>query len=221
MKFFCRAVCRGRVGRRKVAFTFDDGPDPVTTSALLDLLRAEDIPAAFFCIGRRVAAHPEIAARIVTEGHLIGNHTYNHSWWTSMMFRPGLTRELSLTQEAIRAATGTAPMYMRPPVGMTNPHYPAVLRRAGLTMVGWDVRSMDTRWEPGEVIEQVLSKARDGSIILLHDGNTTPQRLLPIVRGIIDGLRERGFGFERVDRLIETNQTDAKSIVPIGSASER
>jgi len=202
MRFFCRAACRGNAGRMQVALTFDDGPDPAATSALLDLLRAENISAAFFCIGQRVSAHPQIAARITAEGHLIGNHTYNHFWWTAMMFRPGLTREISLTQEAIRKATGSAPLHMRPPVGMTNPHYPAVLRRMGLEMIGWDVRSMDTRWDAREVIGHVLTQARDGSIILLHDGNTAPEPLLEIVRAVIDGLRKRGFSFERADRLI-------------------
>jgi len=203
MKFFCRAICRGATGRKQVSLTFDDGPDPATTIALLDLLREESISAGFFCIGKRVAAHPQIMARIAAEGHLIGNHTYNHFWWTALMFRPGLTREISQTQEAIKQATGSTPVYMRPPVGMTNPHYPAVLRRAGMKMIGWDVRSMDTRWSPQEVIDHVLRRARDGSIILLHDGSISREGLLEIVKALIAGLRQRGFSFERVDRLIE------------------
>ena len=203
MKFFCRAICRGPTGRMQVALTFDDGPDPVTTTALLDLLREERISAGFFCIGKQVAAHPQITARIAAEGHVIGNHTYNHFWWTALMFRPGLTREILQTQDAIKQATGSVPVYMRPPVGMTNPHYPAVLHRAGLTMIGWDVRSMDTRWGLRDVIDHVLTKVRDGSIILLHDGSISRDGLLEIVNALIAGLRQRGFTFERVDRLIQ------------------
>ena len=120
---FCPVIWRGRVGKKLVALTFDDGPDPLTTPLLLDYLREERIAATFFCIGKKVDAHPEIARRIVEEGHLIANHTYHHFWWTSLMWSGTLEREVSRTQEAIERATGVKPRYMRPPMGMTNPHF--------------------------------------------------------------------------------------------------
>ena len=93
-QFFTPTICRGRRDQPMVALTFDDGPDAESTPALLDLLAREQISAAFFCIGRNVEANPEIARRIVAEGHLICNHTYSHRWWTCFMVRPLLWREL-------------------------------------------------------------------------------------------------------------------------------
>ncbi|HWE04108.1 MAG TPA: polysaccharide deacetylase family protein [Tepidisphaeraceae bacterium] len=202
LNFFGPAICRGRIGRMKVALTFDDGPDPAATSALLDLLRRENIPAAFFCIGKRVAAHPEIAARIHADGHLLGNHTYHHAPLTAFMGAGGLTGEIALTQKAIFAATGAVPAYFRPPVGLTNPHFARVLRQAKLSMIGWDVRSLDTFGAAPNVIARVLRKTRDGSVILLHDGGSSPKRVVEIAGAIIEGLRARGFGFERLDVIL-------------------
>jgi peptidoglycan-N-acetylglucosamine deacetylase len=199
---FCPVTCRGRVGDNRVALTFDDGPDPVATPLLLDYLRDQNIRATFFCIGKNVDAHPQIAKRIVDEGHVIGNHTYNHHWWTSLMWGGELSEEMGKTQEAIRRATGVIPVYMRPPMGMTNPHFHRVLHRLGLKMIGWDVRSLDTRKPVAEVIKRVIRQAKAGSIVLLHDGSVPAKGLMEIVRGVVAGLRGKGMEFETVDRMI-------------------
>jgi len=199
LKFFGPVICRGQVGRMRVALTFDDGPDPAVTPALLDLFAREKIHATFFCIGKNVAAHPALAARIAAEGHLIGNHTFNHAWSTAFLGKRGLTDEIEKTQKEIAIATGITPVFMRPPVGLTNPHYNRVLKRLGLQMVGWDVRSMDTRWPANDVVKRVLKNTRDGSIILLHDGGRPPENVLEIVSKIVHGLRAKGFEFESLN----------------------
>jgi peptidoglycan/xylan/chitin deacetylase (PgdA/CDA1 family) len=203
MNFFCRAECRGRVGKMRAALTFDDGPDPVSTPALLELLRRERISATFFCIGRNVAAHPELAARIAAQGHLLGNHSYRHPWFISALFGRWLSRELERGQRAMEEAAGVRARFFRPPSGMTGPHFPRALRGAGLTLVGWDVRSFDTLGSTRRVIERVVRKTRDGSIILLHDGGVPVQRMLEIVSVVVRELRLRGFEFERVDRMLD------------------
>ena len=201
--FFCRAECRGRAGKMRVALTFDDGPDPASTAELLDWLGREKISATFFCIGSKVAAYPELAARIAAEGHLLGNHSYRHPWFISMLFGRWLSRELQRGQRAIEAAAGVTPRFFRPPSGMTGPHFASALRRAGLTMIGWDVRSFDTIGSTRWSIERVVRRTRDGSIILLHDGGVPVERLLEMVSAVVRELRLRGFEFERVDRLLE------------------
>ena len=200
---FCPVTWRGRVGERRVALTFDDGPDPDATPLLLDYLREQNIRATFFCIGKNVDAHPEIARRIVDEGHVIGNHTYNHYWWTPLMWGSELSRQIGQTQEAIGRATGVTPVYMRPPMGMTNPHFYRVLDRLGMKMIGWDVRSLDTRKPVGEVIERAMRQTKGGSIVLLHDGSVPAEDLMEIVKGVVKGLREKGVEFETVDRMID------------------
>jgi peptidoglycan/xylan/chitin deacetylase (PgdA/CDA1 family) len=92
---------------------------------------------------------------------------------------------------------------MRSPIGLTNPHFSRALRKVGLKLVGWDVRSFDTVGDARRAVERITLRARDGSIILLHDGGAPPQRLVEIVGSTIAELRSRGFSFERLDRLID------------------
>jgi peptidoglycan/xylan/chitin deacetylase (PgdA/CDA1 family) len=202
MNFFCRAVCRGRAGGMKVALTFDDGPDPKATPELLDLLKREGIAATFFCVGKNVEANPDIAARIAGEGHLLANHSFTHPWYISLLMGRGLRSEMERTQEAIKKAAGVTPIYFRPPSGMTGPNFARALKRVGLTVVGWDVRSFDTIASPKKTVERIVRLAGDGSIILLHDGRAEAGRIVEIVTQAVKELRSRGFGFERVDRLV-------------------
>ena len=144
MNFFCRAVCRGKPGRMKVALTFDDGPDPKATPQLLELLKREEVPATFFCVGKNVVAHPEIAKRIAAEGHLLGNHSYTHPWYVSVLGGAALRGEMERTQDAIESASGVRPRYFRPPSGMTGPNFPgaeasgAEAGGVGREVIGYD-----------------------------------------------------------------------------------
>jgi peptidoglycan-N-acetylglucosamine deacetylase len=203
LQFFCPAICRAIGAGNKVALTFDDGPNPALTPALLDLLKQEKISAAFFCIGKHVEAHPAIAARIVAEGHLIANHTFRHKWWTVCMRRTRLTRELTQTQSAIESASGITPKFMRPPIGLTNPHYAGVLKTMGMTMIGWTVRSLESVYSAEKVIRRIRTQTGPGSIILLHDGAKDPDRLLRIVSVAIKEIRAKGLEFDRLDKMLE------------------
>jgi peptidoglycan-N-acetylglucosamine deacetylase len=202
-QFFCRSIYRGVPGRKQVALTFDDGPDPAATPVLLDLLQQEKIPAAFFCIGKNVDAPPKLVARIKADGHLLGNHSYRHPWWIAFLTTSWLTKEMARTQEAIQRAAGVTPRYMRSPMGLTNPHFTPALKKLGLKLVAWDVRTFDTVGDARSAVDRISHRARDGSIILLHDGGASPERLVEIVRSAIAELRSRGFSFERLDRLID------------------
>lgn len=201
LQFFCPAVCRGATGGNRIALTFDDGPDPLATPALLDLLRRENVRATFFCIGRNVESHPELAKRIVADGHLLANHFFTHAWWTAFLRRRGLVDEMLRTQQAIQNAAGIVPRFMRPPVGLTNPHFPGALRHTGLTTIGWDVRTFDSARSVETVIRRIRHRARDGSIIVLHDGGAQPKKLEAILAEVIPYLRQEGFAFVRVDEM--------------------
>jgi peptidoglycan-N-acetylglucosamine deacetylase len=203
----------------KVALTFDDGPDPNATPELLELLKREGISATFFCIGKNVEANPDIAKRIAGEGHLLANHSYTHPWYISMLMGRALRREMERTQEAIERAARVRPKYFRPPSGTTGPNFPGALKRVGLTLVGWDVRSLDTVATPKKAVERIVRLAGDGSIILLHDGGAEPGRVVEIVSAAVKELRSRGFGFERVDRLIE--ETEGPHPDPLPEYQER
>jgi peptidoglycan-N-acetylglucosamine deacetylase len=207
MQFYCSAVCRGVPGKMRVALTFDDGPDPEATPRLLELLSREKIPAVFFCIGRNVDANPQLTARIGDEGHLLANHTYRHPWWISCLWGRRLTDEFKQAQQAIERAAGVTPQYARSPMGLTNPHFSKALRRTGLTLVAWDVRSFDTVGSVQSAVDRIIRKTRDGSIILMHDGGVSPQRVVEIVSASITELRCRGFEFDRLDHLIASGRS--------------
>jgi peptidoglycan/xylan/chitin deacetylase (PgdA/CDA1 family) len=173
----------------RVALTFDDGPDPDKTPRLLDTLAELDVRATFFVCGERVAAHPELARRIVDEGHEIGNHTFHHPYLPVHRSRT-IARELADTDREIIAATGESPRIARPPYGGRSPWNVRALRRADKRIVLWDVNSFDWRGgPPAEIAERVLERARAGSIVLFHDRMTnTPEAL----RTIVPALRARG-----------------------------
>jgi peptidoglycan/xylan/chitin deacetylase (PgdA/CDA1 family) len=203
MGFFGPYVCRGASSRRCVALTFDDGPDPRSTPALLDLLRDAKVPATFFCTGQQVAAHPELAARIAREGHLIQNHSYTHNHATNIFTVARLRAELTQTQAVIQKITGVAPRWFRPPMGLTNPRVFHVARALGLIVVGWTARGFDTKLtEPTLIVARILRKLRPGAILLLHDGNIPAERLTKTVRLLLAELRARDYEVARLDHVV-------------------
>lgn len=204
LRFFGPYVCRGVGVRRCVALTFDDGPDAHSTPALLELLRKEKVEAAFFCVGKRVAAHPDLAARIVQEGHSLENHTYSHSNTTNLFTVARLRGELTQTQAAIQEASGVVPKLFRPPMGLSNPRIFKAARSLGLTVVGWTARGLDTKLtEPKQIVARIVRGLRPGAIILLHDGNIPAQRLLTTVKTLLDTLGTLGYEVVRLDKLLE------------------
>lgn len=203
LRLFVDAICRGKRGGGRIALTFDDGPDPAATPALLGLLEEQGVKATFFCIGEKVLSEPDLARRVVDEGHLMANHSHRHAWWTNFLPGRAILEEITRAQEAIAAATGMHPAYYRPPVGLTNPSLSPALKRAGLTCVGWDVRGLDRNPDcPETVIRRVLKRAVDGSIILLHDGGADPATLVSIVTAVIVQLHDRGYTLVRLDELL-------------------
>jgi len=201
LNFFVRAICRGEPGRKHVALTFDDGPDPAVTPKLLDVLDRNRIQAGFFVVGSKAAAHPDLVREIDRRGHVLGNHSYRHAWWTNFLLSGRLAREIRRTQEVIRAVTGKTPAFYRPPMGLTNPHLSWAVRQAGLTVIGWEVRPFDTQKDADTVIRRVLNKVRDGSIILLHDGGRNAAHIAHVVEELAKTLPEHGFSFTSLETI--------------------
>lgn len=189
---------RSRVdGARCVALTFDDGPDPVYTPKLLDLLREKGVKATFFVVGKRAEQHPEIVRRAWTEGHLIANHTWSHYPLFCFLMPRRLRAEIEHCTESIRRSCGFPPRFFRSPVGLRHPLLSLYLQNAGLEYVSWSIRTLDTFTTNSSVlVQRILNKAAHGDIILLHDhlprGTDVMLDALPRV---IDELRERGFDF--------------------------
>jgi peptidoglycan/xylan/chitin deacetylase (PgdA/CDA1 family) len=206
LSLFGNFVCRASRDKKRIALTFDDGPDERSTPALLDLLRDQGLKAAFFGIGKRVAANPEIAARIVQEGHLLENHSYAHSKATNFFTVARLRGELNQAQEAIKKATGVAPTLFRPPMGLSNPRVFRAAREEGLTVIGWSARGLDTKLTDSEaVVSRICRRIEPGAIILLHDGNIPPDRLVTTVKTLLDRLQALDYEVVRLDHLLNSN----------------
>ena len=204
-----RTDWRGRTDLQAVALTFDDGPGP-ETERILDVLAEHRICATFFMIGCHVERFPQTARRIVAGGHEIGNHSYSHAIY---LYRSAAEtrRQLERAQAVIAATTGVAPKIARPPCGVRTFAYFRAARELGLRTVQWDVAGFDWKWlSAGEIAREVLRKARAGSIVLLHDGDSERKHdrhatvaALPL---IIEGLRARGLRIVPLSQLLGKNE---------------
>jgi peptidoglycan/xylan/chitin deacetylase (PgdA/CDA1 family) len=202
-QMFGRSLCRVRTQRKAVALTFDDGPDPDTTPALLSLLDRQDAKATFFCVGLRAAQHPALTRRIAEEGHQVENHSFQHNHWTNLFSFSRLEKDIARTQKEIRRITGRAPQFFRPPMGLTNPRVFRVARKLGLEIAGYTARGLDRRDDPpGKIVARLLRKLRPGAILLLHDGGVPRERLLGVVTLLLDRLQAGGYQCLRLDQLI-------------------
>lgn len=158
-----------------MAITFDDGPNPAVTPALLDLLDQYQARATFFLIGRNVRLFPDLTREIAKRGHAIGNHTETHPSLTFMCPRR-IADELARCDEAIESVTGKRSRWMRPPYGFRGPQLNGVVRERGpqrspLGVVMWSVLAWDWKPQPAAPVIRRLRRARGGDIVLLHDGD--------------------------------------------------
>jgi peptidoglycan-N-acetylglucosamine deacetylase len=202
-QFFGRTLCRGATGRRQVALTFDDGPDPEATTALLALLARRRVPATFFCVGERVARHGDIVRRMADDGHQVENHSQRHAFGTNLLSVTRLRRELVEAQTEITRATGRSPRFFRPPMGLTNGRVFRVAGELGLAVTGWSARGLDRRADPAaRIVGRLLRRLRPGAILLLHDGGVPAARLLAVTEMLIDKLEAQGYQCVRLDNLI-------------------
>jgi len=162
-----RAAARG-----EIAVTIDDGPDPEVTPAVLALLDQHAVRASFFCVGERIARHPQLAREILARGHSLENHSQRHLNRFSLLGPRALRAEIAGAQESIAFATGAAPRFFRAPAGLRNPFLEPELARAGLKLVSWTRRGFDTvSTDPDRVLARLTRGLAPGDILLLHDGH--------------------------------------------------
>ena len=183
----------------KIYLTFDDGPIPVVTEWVLDLLKSEEIKATFFCIGDNIQKHPEVYKRILSEGHQTGNHTFNHlnGWKTDTEnyidnFKLCETEHLKLNTEHF--------FLFRPPYGKIKPRQSKKIRQLGYKIIMWDVLSYD--FDPTisveKCLENVILNTVQGSIIVFHDSLKAEKSLKYALPKAIHILKNKGFVFDLI-----------------------
>jgi len=200
------ALARGKTGTRRVALTFDDGPHPVTTRAVLELLRQSDARATFFVLGHKVEAHPDVIREIHAAGHTLGIHGFQHDRLFSFRSPRYAQKQVERTRQAIARACGVMPSLFRPPVGFASYRTFRGAERARARIIAWSVRSLDglASADPSRVAKRVIERLEDGAIVLLHDAaerdDFTPASIAALPE-ILRALRERGLAAVGVDRL--------------------
>lgn len=183
-----------------VALTFDDGPHPVHTPRLLDILREHKATATFYLIGRSVRAFPDVARRIADEGHEIGNHTWSHpELWNLGDY--DVLREIDRTSEVIWRTVGALPATMRPPYGAITRYQTGMLHdQRLLPTVMWSVDPSDYRRPGADVVaSRIVTKAYSGAIVLAHDIHGPTVDAMPAT---LLGLAERGYRFSTMSQLL-------------------
>jgi peptidoglycan/xylan/chitin deacetylase (PgdA/CDA1 family) len=207
-------VSRGPADERRVALTFDDGPDPEVTPIVLDALKAHQAAATFFAIGRSLEQHRALARRIVAEGHELASHSWQHSRWQNFFGSKKLGVDLERTRRLIGEINGDTEMPLfRAPFGLKSPELARAATPRQVRMIAWSLHSRDTRTrDPRRVAKRVLERIEPGDIVLLHDGHDLPGRHREVCKEavplILTGLRQQQLQPVTVSKLLNQSSID-------------
>lgn len=188
--------------RDSVYLTFDDGPIPEVTPWVLDELKKYNAKATFFCIGENVQKHPEIFQRILSEGHSVGNHTFNHlnGWKTA-------TSEYIENVDKAEGQMGNNSKFkiqdsrlFRPPYGKITSKQAKILQRKGFKIVMWDIISYDydANTSPEKCLQNVLKNIKPGSIVVFHDSLKAEKNLRYVLPKVLDRIEEKGLSYKSI-----------------------
>ncbi|MGM1046708.1 Peptidoglycan/xylan/chitin deacetylase, PgdA/CDA1 family [Paenibacillus uliginis N3/975] len=220
-RIFGFRVFRRGTGKQDFALTFDDGPDPVYTPQLLDLLKRYDMKATFFLVGSHAESHPDVVKQIHEEGHLIGIHNYIHK--SNWLMRPKTVRmQLKRTDDIIYSVTGERPTFYRPPWGIVNLFDFA--KNSGYRIVLWSAMFGDWRSKTGsnKLVKRILRKLKPGEVMLLHDCGTTvganpdaPMNMLIALEQVLEEAQRRNLKSIRIDTMINSEKKLQKAKLSI------
>jgi peptidoglycan-N-acetylglucosamine deacetylase len=199
-------VLSGPSTAKRIALTFDDGPDPRFTGQVLDVLKQNNVKATFFVMGARAEAYPDLVKRMINEGHIVGNHSFWHPNLVDQASIATLEREVNRTEDALEKLIGYRTKLFRAPYGFLYNELVEKLREMNYTVVAWSVDSLDWQEEPPTVIANtVTSQVKPGSVILMHDGGEWDANRTPTIQSlqqIIPTLKQQGYEFVTVPELL-------------------
>lgn len=210
-------VYHANVAKKVVALTFDDGPSPIWTPQILDVLKKEKVKATFFMIGVHVKEYPDIARRVAEEGHEIGNHSFDHHvllYYT----KEELKEEILASEAIIKEVTGQKTTLFRPPKAWLTKREKKKVKELGYKVVLWTLNSKDwVTFDDKHITRYIVKNVRSGDIILFHDSGGTfsieggdRHETVLAVKRTIEKLRERGYRFVTVDELLAMENNDKK-----------
>ncbi len=198
--FFLKAFCEGDKNKNQIAITFDDGPH-ANTPVILDVLKKNGSTAAFFCIGKRIAGNEEIIKRISSEGHIVSNHSFSHNNLIDFFPLKKLKDDVSKTDQLIFDITGKKNYLFRPPFGVTTPAISQMAADMKYKVMGWNLRSYDTTIkDKDKLLQRILTRIKNGSVILLHD--TTPG-IADLLQKILDHAKEKNMNIVSLEEMFQ------------------
>lgn len=210
-------VCAVTTPLPHVALTFDDGPDPDATPAVLDVLARRGHTATFFCIGRNALRHPAIVARTAAAGHEVGNHTFSHPPLT-FVGRRRLLDEVRRADWVLSSLAGTTPVHFRPPMGWATPRILRRIAEEGYRPVLGTIYPQDPRAPDADtIVRRTIARLAPGRILILHDGSSrgrSRSRTLEALPAILDQLEARGLRGVSVRELIDRAKPLPRAVPP-------
>lgn len=175
--------------KNQLLLSFDDGPDPIYTPLVLDLLDQYDAKAIFFVIGEHAEKRPLLLQEIKARGHRIGNHSWSHHPYFDFFSVNKMLEEVKKANDLIEKITGEQPVFFRPPFGITNPRIAKLLLKSGMKSVLWSYRSYDTKSRSNDrIIAEIKKEIKGGEILLFHD---TIPRTIEVLKEILPWLKEK------------------------------
>jgi peptidoglycan/xylan/chitin deacetylase (PgdA/CDA1 family) len=197
-----------QTSQKAVTLTFDDGPDPERTPAVLDSLRKHNVHATFFVVGNRAEKEPQLLQKMAEQGHEIANHSYSHNY---SVFRSDKTEifkeEIDKTSTLIEEITSQKPVLFRPPGGYLSNNLVNLIKHEQLTIAYWTWQQDSKDWKVGTsantIANHIIKNIQPGQIILLHDGASNGLETAEAVDILLDKLIKEGYRFLTMSELIK------------------
>ncbi len=211
-----------KTGKKWIALTYDDGPNPNLTPKLMEYLTANNVPATFYMLGEMVKAHPDLVKALADSGFELANHTYSHPDLRKQSPEK-ILKELQDTHDLIKEASGVDVLTMRPPYGARNSKVDEVCEKMGYKIILWDVDTEDWRNRSTDaMLSTIIKQTGDGSIILMHDRkHKGRETVLDVTRKAVDHFRAKGYTFVTVGQLLSLtgNENSSSGTAEAGSTT--
>ena len=197
--YYMKSYNKAKTPEKQIAITFDDGPDSKISPEVLIILNRFDVKATFFCIGKNIIGNEAIVKNLYNSGHIIGNHSYSHSYTFDLMSSKKMTEEIRNTNHLIKRIINKTPVLFRPPFGVINPLLRKAIINTGMISVGWSLRTFDTVKDEDYILSKIKSNLKSGDVILCHDNS---EKTLRCLEKILLYLKENNFKVVNLDKLL-------------------
>lgn len=200
LNYFLKANhCKSGIYENDVALTFDDGPNEKFTPKVLELLNKHKAKATFFCIGKNIEKYPKLFLQIINEGHIVGNHSYDHKNNFGFLNTIDVCNEIEKTQKIVKNNLDIQMKFFRPPFGITNPNIAKAVNLLNLETMGWSIRTFDTIAKNSEaVLKKIQSKIKKGDVILMHDNSELSIEVLEKLLVLLENKKLKSISLDKL-----------------------